>query len=141
GGRVVQLFLEFFWKDHQADYPELGKVIFFSSPLKGTPAADIVQSLRSNPGADEIARMADDLDAPGPDLRSPALEDLAESSDQSKYLAKKGLPDGVDALAIAGALDPIVPNDDATIDGAKTYLALPGNPVSPFDDHSGILHD
>ena len=139
GGRVIRAFLEYYWKDHEHEYPPLGFVVFFASPQNGTAAADVAQQLGSGPVYPVLAAL-DRIDAPGPALTSPVLADLAEGSEQSRYFATHPIPREVKALSIAASLDPLVNGKSGRISGGQNFVTNVGA-WHPFDDHSGILHD
>ena len=140
GGRVVRAFLEFYWKGNEAQYPQLGNVVFYASPQKGAPGAGAVQALRDIPAIDLTFAAMDAADAPGFDLRSPALEDLDPTSQQSRYFATHPPPAGVKVLTLAGSLDFVVPPEMTGVDRAQEFVTNVGA-WHPGDDHSGILHD
>jgi hypothetical protein len=139
GGRVIRAFLEFYWKGHEQEYPPLGYVVFFASPQNGTAAADLVQDIGSG-SYSLLLEGLDAVDAPGPELTSPALDDLAEDSEQSRYFATHPIPEGVKALSITASLDPLVNGKSGEIEGGLNFITNVGA-WHPFDDHSGILHD
>jgi pimeloyl-ACP methyl ester carboxylesterase len=140
GGVVIRLFLHFYWQGHKSEYPPIGNVVFFASPQNGTPAARIAKNLSKTPVGPAL-EVADALGAPGPDLTSPAIADLSDDSEVSKFLASTPVPKDLHVLSIGATFDPLVPPQSAIAKGSDAHYIGNAGDFSPFDDHEAILHD
>ncbi len=139
GGVVIDLFLIEFWEGHESEYPPIGAVVTFATPHDGSTLATVAEELTdgvSGRALAEVVGVADEvLGLPIPDPRAKALEQLAEGSDVIDEIQSRGLPEGIHAVSIAGAWDPIVTADNSDVEGAQSHVIETG---APWESHGGI---
>ena len=142
GGVVILAFLAFFYQGHEGQYPPIDNVVTFASPLGGAPLATMIAEIRRA----LLGRVITDLFAganpyPPPELNSPSVLDLAETSRLMKQLDNFSVPASIHWTSITGSMDFVVPAQQGHVDGATEVTVTVGNAWSPLDDHSGILRD
>ncbi len=135
GGVVVLAFLELVFDPGDPDYPPLGTVITFASPLDGAPLATLGDQLEGGPLGWVVVQGAEVLGAPPAD--ADATQDLVDGSDLMDQLGHAARPPTVDLTTIGASHDFVVPGNRATTGGAHHTIVAP----RALDAHSGILTD
>ncbi|MDZ4825582.1 MAG: peptidoglycan DD-metalloendopeptidase family protein [Actinomycetota bacterium] len=135
GGVVVLAFLELVYDPGDPDYPPLGTVITFASPLDGAPLATLGNRLQEGPLGWLLVEGAERLGAPPID--GDSTQDLVDGSDLMDDLDAAERPGTVELTTIGGAHDFVVPANVATTDGARHTVVAP----RAASAHSGILTD
>lgn len=128
GGLVSRLALEDGGPDGVATLVTLG------TPHGGADLATAVEALRSNPGAD--ASLAEIRSVLGVDIdpSSPAVGQLAETSDVVSEVRDHPVPDRVRVVSIAARGDLVVPQGRTVVDGRPSVVV----PISGLHAHDRL---
>jgi hypothetical protein len=108
--------------------PRVDTLITLATPHHGANLATAAALLRHTKRGPLIERVAGTVArGHGLDPRSPAIHQLAETSDFLRELNKRPLPNGVRATSIAARRDVVVPSPKSRLRGARNVVvALPG---------------
>jgi len=139
GGVVVRAFLDKVYRGHEAEFPPIGKVITFASPLEGTPLATLDHVLHRTPMGGVVDAIDHELHV-GPPSDAPVMLDLSELSKLIREINRRPPPGGIRILSLSGWFDPVVPATSTEGRGVTRHTVTAGDPVLP-DDHSAILRD
>jgi hypothetical protein len=129
GGLVARLALIELQRRGATD--AIGLLATIATPHQGADLATAARAL----GTTQVGDLA--LTAGGGPLgldpSAPSIDQLAEGSDVVDELARTPLPEGVEAVSVAGRADVVVPSGSTRFDGARPVVIPNNNPLSHDD--------
>jgi pimeloyl-ACP methyl ester carboxylesterase len=133
GGIVARLALEELERRGSVD--AVGLLATLATPHEGADLATAARAVGLTGGGQLVLKGLGAV--AGLDPFAPTIEQLSETGDLIAHLEDTPLPDGVEAISIAGRTDPVVPAPRTQLDGATSVVIPTLNPLTAHGDLPG----